>query len=68
MTGRTGIFEVMPISATIERMILEKASIPEIREQACKEGMLTLRKAALMKLKRGLTNIQEVMATSAGGQ
>ena len=68
MSGRTGIFEVMPISATIERMILEKTSIPEIRAQACKEGMLTLRQAALMKLKRGLTNIQEVMATSAGGQ
>jgi type IV pilus assembly protein PilB len=68
MSGRTGIFEVMPISSTIERMILEKASISEIRERACKEGMLTLRNAALLKLKRGLTNIQEVMATSAGGQ
>lgn len=67
MSGRTGIFEVMPISATIERMILEKTSIPEIREQACKEGMLPLRQAALIKLKKGLTNIQEVMATSAGG-
>ncbi len=68
MTGRTGIFEVMRVSATIERMILDKVSVPEIREQACKEGMLPLRQAALKKLKDGLTNIQEVMATSTGGQ
>ncbi len=67
MIGRTGIFEVMRISATIERMILDKASIPEIREQACKEGMLPLRQAALRKLKGGLTNIQEVVATSTEG-
>jgi type IV pilus assembly protein PilB len=67
MSGRTGIFEVMPVSPTIERMILEQVPNPEIREQACKEGMLTLRQAALTKLKNGLTNIKEVMATSAGG-
>jgi type IV pilus assembly protein PilB len=68
MIGRTGIFEVMRISSTIERMILDKISVPEIREQACKEGMLPLRQAALRKLKGGLTNIQEVVATSTEGQ
>jgi type IV pilus assembly protein PilB len=67
MSGRTGIFEVMPISGTVEKMILDRVSVPDIRRQACEEGMLTLRQAALMKLKRGLTNVQEVMATSAGG-
>lgn len=64
MSGRTGIFEVMPITPTIERMILDKAPVPEIRAQAMKEGMLTLRSAALAKLKSGLTNIQEVMSKS----
>jgi len=68
MKGRTGIFEVMPISNTIERMILDGTPVPNIREQACKEGMLTLRQAAIKKLERGLTNIKEVMASSAGGQ
>ncbi len=67
MSGRTGIFEVMPISPVIEKMILDRAPLSEIRDQACKEGMLTLRQAALMKLRRGLTNIKEVLATSAGG-
>jgi type IV pilus assembly protein PilB len=65
MSGRTGIFEVMPISSVLERMILDKASVPEIRAVAIKEGMLTLREAALEKLRKGLTNIQEVMAKTS---
>ena len=65
MSGRTGIFEVMPLSSKIERMILENVSMPDIRAQAIKEGMLTLRMAAIEKLRKGLTNMQEVMAKSA---
>ncbi|MFH1893031.1 MAG: type IV-A pilus assembly ATPase PilB [Candidatus Zixiibacteriota bacterium] len=69
MSGRNGIFEVMPITATLERMILQGASVPELREQACKEEhMLTLRQAAIMKLKVGMTNLQEVLATTASDQ
>ncbi|MBU1317632.1 MAG: type IV-A pilus assembly ATPase PilB [candidate division Zixibacteria bacterium] len=69
MSGRNGIFEVMPITATLERMILQGASVPELREQACKEEhMLTLRQAAIMKLKTGMTNLQEVLATTASDQ
>jgi type IV pilus assembly protein PilB len=65
MSGRTGIFEVMPITPALERMILEKATTPDIRAQAIKEGMLTLRQAAIEKLRRGITNVQEVMSKSA---
>ena len=65
MSGRTGIFEVMPVTAKMERMILEQASVPEIRKQAIKEGMLTLRMAAIEKLRQGFTNVAEVMAKSA---
>jgi type IV pilus assembly protein PilB len=65
MSGRTGIFEVMPISPVLERMILDKAPVPEIRATAIKEGMLTLREAALKKLRNGLTNMQEVMAKTS---
>jgi type IV pilus assembly protein PilB len=66
--GRTGIFEVMTISSEIERMILDGATVPEIRTKACEEGMLTLRYAALQKLRKGLTTIAEVLATSAVDQ
>lgn len=63
-SGRTGIFEVMPMSPAIERMILSKASSAELREQAITEGMLTLRIAALEKLKKGITTVGEVLSAT----
>ena len=65
LSGRTGIFEVMPISGTIERMILDGASSEEIRQQAMKDGMQTLRSAAIEKLKKGEIPIEQVLAESA---
>ncbi|MCX6827015.1 MAG: type IV-A pilus assembly ATPase PilB [candidate division Zixibacteria bacterium] len=65
VTGRTGIFEVMPITPTIERMILASASDTEIRDQAVKEGMSTLRMSAVNKMKKGMVSIEEVFATTS---
>ncbi len=59
--GMVGIFEVMPVTPTIRKMILDNASTDEIQHQAEKEGMLTLRKAAINKLKEGVTDIIEVV-------
>jgi type IV pilus assembly protein PilB len=64
-SGRTGIFEVMPVSAEIERMIISGASSAEIRRQSISEGMLTLRTAALEKLKNGVTTVGEVLAVTS---
>lgn len=64
-SGRTGLFEVMPISPAIERMIVSGASSAEIKEQGIKEGMLTLRSAGLEKLKLGITSVEEVVAETA---
>ena len=64
-SGRTGIFEVMPMSPEIERMIIAKASNPDIKQQAIAEGMLPLRWAALEKLKKGITTVAEVLAVTA---
>ncbi len=58
--GRVGIYEVMPITPTIRRMIVDGASADELRAQAIKEGMITLRQDALMKLKAGITTIEEI--------
>jgi type IV pilus assembly protein PilB len=55
----------MPISSEIERMIISKASSPDIKQQAIAEGMLTLRAAALEKLKNGITTVSEVLAVTA---
>jgi type IV pilus assembly protein PilB len=64
-SGRSGIFEAMPITPAIEEMILKQASTAALREQAIKEGMLTLRMAGLMKIKQGLTSVEEVLAESS---
>ena len=63
-SGRTGIFEVMPISPEIERMIIAQGSSAEIKQKAMAEGMLTLRSAALEKLKKGITTVGEVLAVT----
>jgi type IV pilus assembly protein PilB len=63
--GRTGIFEVMPISSEIEQLILKKASDTDIRDQAIKEGMLTLQMAAIDKMQQGLISFDEVIAATS---
>ncbi|MCJ7509150.1 MAG: Flp pilus assembly complex ATPase component TadA, partial [candidate division Zixibacteria bacterium] len=63
-SGRIGVFEVVPISPSIERMILEGASSVEVKDQAIAEGMLSLRKAAIEKMKAGVTTVQEVIAST----
>jgi type IV pilus assembly protein PilB len=59
--GRVGLYEVMPLSSTLKRMVTNEASSAEIKEQALKEGMLTLRRDGLEKMKRGLTTLEEVL-------
>ncbi|MBM3285877.1 MAG: type IV-A pilus assembly ATPase PilB [Candidatus Eisenbacteria bacterium] len=59
--GRQGVYEVMPLSPAVREMILGRASTREIKAQAVKEGMLTLRMDALEKLKRGVTSPEEVL-------
>jgi len=64
LSGRTGIFEVMPVSPDVERLILRGGSIEEIRTTAVKEGMATLRMAALGKMKIGEIPLEQVLAQS----
>ncbi len=63
--GRTGIFEVMPISPQTERLILEKATDTEIRRAAMEEGMYSLRMCAIEKMKQGLIDLDEVFAITS---
>ena len=63
--GRAGIYEVMPLTTKLRELVLERASANEIKKQAIAEGMLTLRRDALEKLKRGVTTPEEVLKESA---
>jgi type IV pilus assembly protein PilB len=59
--GRKGIFEVLPISPTIRKMITDGSSDDMIREQAIKEGMKTLHRSATNEVLTGVTTIDEIM-------
>jgi type IV pilus assembly protein PilB len=63
--GRHGAYEVMPMSPRVRELVLERASASEIKTAAIEEGMLTLRRDALEKLKRGVTTVEEVLKETA---
>jgi type IV pilus assembly protein PilB len=62
--GRVGIYQVMPISEEIQRIILRDGNALEIAEQAKREGVRTLRQAGLHKARLGLTSLEEVLAVT----
>lgn len=64
--GRQGIYEIMPITPTIKQMIVDRASVTEIGEQAVSEGVLTLRLAAMKLLSEGVTTASEVIQSTDG--
>ncbi len=57
--GRSGVFEVMPISDTIARIILEEGNAIRIAQQAREEGISDLRRSALFKVAEGVTDLIE---------
>ncbi|HVK94215.1 MAG TPA: type IV-A pilus assembly ATPase PilB [Noviherbaspirillum sp.] len=59
--GRVGIYQIMPISEEIERIILAHGTALEIEEQARRDGVKTLRESGLVKVKQGLTSLEEVL-------
>ncbi len=58
--GRTGLFEVMPVSDSIRQLINKKAIATDLRKQAVSEGMVVLRDNALSALVDGITSLEEV--------
>lgn len=62
--GRVGIYQVMPISEEMARIIMEHGNAIDIAAQAKKEGIKDLRESGLLKVKQGLTSIEEVEAVT----
>jgi type II secretory ATPase GspE/PulE/Tfp pilus assembly ATPase PilB-like protein len=62
--GRVGIYQVMPISDDMQRLILADASAMDIAEQAQKENVCSLRQSGLHKVKIGMTSLEEVIAVT----
>ena len=61
LKGRQGVYEVMPLSQKIRRLIIMNAGAAEIRDGAVEEGMLTLRMDAWMKVLKGITTVEQMI-------
>ncbi len=59
--GRVALYEVMPIKDEIKELILQGASVFDVKKQAITSGMKTLRRSGLLKVKAGLTSLEEVV-------
>jgi len=59
--GRVGLYQVMPVSEAIQRIILTQGSAMDIAEQARRDGVRDLRQAGLVKVRAGVTSLEEVL-------
>lgn len=59
--GRIGVYEFLRVSEGLQKLILNRASINEIRDLAIKEGMQTMRQDGLHKIRQGITSIEELL-------
>jgi type IV pilus assembly protein PilB len=60
--GRVGIYQVMPISETVQRMILSQGTATDLAAQAKVEGVRDLRQSGLVKVRLGVTTLEEVIS------
>lgn len=62
--GRVGIYQVMPITEEIQRIIMANGTALDIARQAKREGVKDLRSSGLLKVKQGFTSLEEVLGTT----
>ncbi len=62
--GRVGIYQVMPISEAMQRLIMSGANSLDLARQASAEGVKNLRESGLLKVKQGMTSLDEVLSTT----
>jgi type IV pilus assembly protein PilB len=62
--GRLGIYQVMPITETIQQLILSEGTANDIANQARKDGVRDLRQSGLIKVKAGMTTLEEVISVT----
>jgi type IV pilus assembly protein PilB len=62
--GRAGIYEVMPITDEMRQIIMRNGTVLDIAEQARKEGVRNLRQSGLLKVKQGMTSLEEIEAVT----
>ncbi len=63
--GRIALYEVMPMSEELREFVLNGASAAEIKREAIRLGMMTLRASGIMRLKEGMTTVEEILRVTA---
>jgi type IV pilus assembly protein PilB len=62
--GRVGLYQVMPITETIQRVILAEGTALDLAQQAQREGVRDLRQSGLIKVRSGVTTLEEVISVT----
>jgi type IV pilus assembly protein PilB len=62
--GRVGLYQVMPVTREIQRLIMANGNENDIARQAEKDGVNDLRRSGLLKVKQGLTSLEEVLGST----
>ncbi|MDW7772963.1 MAG: GspE/PulE family protein [Desulfobulbaceae bacterium] len=63
--GRSAIFEIFPMSEQLKKMVSARISVDELRQVAIREGMTTLREDAWLKVRKGITSLEEALRVTA---
>jgi type II secretory ATPase GspE/PulE/Tfp pilus assembly ATPase PilB-like protein len=61
MKGRQGVYEVMVMTPSIRKLVMQNVGAAEIRDAAIEEGMLTLRMDAWLKVMKGITSTEQMI-------
>ena len=62
--GRIGVYEIMEMTPALKRIISKEGTVEEIKDQAMKEGMHTLRMSAAEYVRQGITSVAEMVKVS----
>ena len=62
--GRVGLYEVMPMKEEVKELVLSRSSTTEVKKEAMRLGMKTLRQSGIIKIREGLTTIEEVLRST----
>ncbi len=66
-SGRCAVFEVFPLSEQLKKLVSDKAADAELRQVAIREGMTTLREDAWLKVRKGVTTLEETLRVAGEG-
>lgn len=62
--GRAGVYEIMPVTDAMQKLIINNGTEVDIAEQAYADGLVDLRRAGILKAMQGITTLEEILATT----